>query len=517
MTALQSPGITITESLIPIVSTNTPGEATGVIAGNYNQGPNTPTLITSWNQYLNTYGNFTSASGNTSLHYAVYQFFSNGGSQLYVLAVPNTDAVAATLVCQDTNSPPDSVMTVTALSPGVWGNSVYVALTSAGNSGRFNFQVFSGGSASSNLIESFVDLSINPSDPRNVASIVNSPTSGSNFVNVTVTLPGAYESGINDPALINATVLAGGSNGVTAPSMATAVPAALNALQGTVLNVNLPGVYSAVTINALIAWAESRGDVMLVIDGPAPSFPETSAQCAENYLNLVTGGSPFLQSTYATLYAPWIQISDPASSLPGAVQWAAPGGAVLGIWSRTDNAVGPWQSPAGVTFGNIAAVNLEAQFTSTDLDSLNTNNINAIRLVPNYSAAIMGSRTLEQGYPDRYISIRRMLIMLEHDFNFLLQPALFEPNNPTLWLQIENILTAYLTGLMQDGSLGGTTPDTTFSVICDSSNNTPATAQAGIVNVAVSVALNSPAEFIMITVSQDQNTGNTTITTSTGV
>jgi hypothetical protein len=513
-TVPESPGVYITESLTPLTNNNIPGEAVGVFAAAYTQGPDIPTLVTSWNQYVQQYGTFAQASPSTSLHYAVYQFFNNGGSRCIVLAIPNTDAVTASLTAQDINSPADNVMTISAISPGQWGNSTYVAISSAGNTGRFNLQVYYGGTASSNLVENFIDLSINPADARYVSSYVNSPTYGSNYINVKVTLPGTYAAGIDDPALISATPLAGGSNGVTAPNLATTIPLQLDKLQGQILSVNAPGVYTAATVNALITWAEGRGDVMLVVDGPPPSFPETSAQVVQNYINLITGGSPIDNSTYATIYAPWIQIVDPASSVPGAARWVPPGGAVLGIWSRTDTAVGVWQTPAGVSFGAINLVNLEALFTSSDLDTLNVNNINAIRFVPNYFPAIMGGRTLEQGYPDRYVAVRRMLVKLEHDFTYLLQPALFEPNNAQLWLQITSIITNYLTQLMQAGALGGTTPNTAFQVICDTSNNTPATAAAGIVNVSVAVALLSPAEFILINISQFQNTGTTTITTS---
>lgn len=514
-TTPESPGVYITETLTPIGNNNIPGEAVGVIAANYNQGPSVPTMIKSWNAYVQKYGTFAQAANNSSLHYAVYQFFNNGGSQLYVLAIPNTDATTATLTFQDINSPPDNVMTASAISSGGWGNNIYVAITSAGNTGRFNVQIYSGGTAASNLVENFIDLSINPADPRNVASIINSPTYGSNYINLAISLPGnTYVAGVNDPALINATALTGGTNGVTSPNLGTAIPASLNMLQGTVLNVNVPGIYDSTDINALISWAEGRGDVMLIVDGPAPSPPESSGQVVQNYLNLITGGSPITASTYCTIYAPWIQVIDPASSIPGAARWVPPGGAVLGIWNQADNAVGPWQTPAGVSYGKINLINLEALFTNTDLGNLNDNNINAIRFVPNYYPAVMGGRTLEQGYPDRYISVRRMLVKLEHDFTYLLQPALFEPNDAVLWLQITSILTNYLTQLMQQGALGGTTPNTSFNVICDDSNNTPATAAAGIVNVSVAVALNSPAEFILINISQFQNTGATTITTS---
>jgi len=513
--SLESPGVFITETLAPVSNNNVPGEAIAVLAANYNQGPSIPTLVTSWNQFLLRFGSFAQAAGNTALHYAAYQFFNNGGAQVYILAVPNTDAVTAVLTLQDVNSPPDNIMTFSAISPGTWGNTIYIAITSAGNTGRFNVQVYNGGTAPVNLVESFIDLSVNPSDTRNIATIVNSPNFGSNYVTLRMTLPGAYTAGISDPALISATPLSGGSNGSTPPVMSSAVPAQLDMLQGTILNVNLPGVSDAVTINTLAAWATGRGDVMLIVDGPVPSTsPQTSAQVVTNYTNMVTGGTPVLPSAHVTIYAPWIQITDPASLIPGAARWVPPGGAVAGVWSRTDADVGPWQTPAGVSFGRIALVNLEAQFTSSDLDTLNTSNINAIRFVPSYFPAVMGGRTLSQGYPDRYISVRRMLIKLEHDFTFLLQPALFEPNTDTLRLQVVHVLVNYLTQLMQSGSLGGTTPADTFQVICDDSNNTPASTSSGIVNASVAVALTSPAEFILINISQFQNTGTTTITTS---
>lgn len=513
----ERPGIYINETLAPLAGNpGVPGTAVATFAANYNRGPTSPTFVSSWNQYQQIYGTFAQANGNL-LHYAVYQYFNNGGNGCYVLAVPNSDATTATLVLQDTNSPADNVLTVSAISPGAWGNQLYVAIITAGNPGRFDFQVYMGGTGTNNMVEQFIDLSINPADPRNVVGIVNSSLGGSNYVTVTSTLPAVYVPGVNDPALITPTVLSGGGDGVTAQNLGTVVPTYLDQLQGTMLNLNVPGLTNISTINTLISWAAGRGDVMIVVDGPSPSFPETSATVAQNYINMVTGGSPITNSSYASLYAPWIQISNPASTIPGSVVWVPPGGAVLGVWSRTDNEQGPWQTPAGISFGKINLVNLEVNFTATDLNNLNINNVNAIRFVPGYFPAIMGGRTLAQGYPTRYIAVRRMLTQLEHDFTTLLQFALFEPNDINLWNQISNTLTNYLNGLMQQGVLGGSTPDQSFTVVCDTSNNTPATSAAGLVNASVAVAVNSPAEFIVINITQFQNTGTTTISTQQGL
>src|SRR6185437_6083175 len=370
---------------------------------------------------------------------------------------------------------------------------------------RFNVDIYYNGTAPVNLVERFIDLSINPADNRNVVSIVNSNVSGSKFVKVVPTISGSYQPGVNDPALISATPLAGGSDGVTSPSIATLIPVAFDTLQGQALNLNIPGLTDVTILNDLIAWAEGRGDIMLVIDGPVPNPPETSADVVQRYLNMVTGGSSITASTYATIYAPFILVSDPAASLPGATVWLPPGGSLLGIWSRTDAAKGPHQSPAGVSFGAINVIDFEERFTNDDLDTLNANNINALRFVPGYFPAIMGARTLEQGYPDRYVAVRRELIKLEHDLTFLLHFALLDPNNPSLWLHITLVITNYLTQQLQACVFGGSTPADSFAVICDDTNNTPATAHAGIVNCQVAVSLLSPAEFILITISQFQN------------
>jgi uncharacterized protein len=508
------PGIVINETLSPLAGNpGVPGVAVAAFAANYNTGPTVPTFITSWNDFLVNYGTFSSTK-ITYLHYAVYQYFNNGGTGCYILSIPNTDAVTATATLKDINTPtPDNALTVSALSPGVWGNSLFVAVTSAGNTGRVNLQVYKGGTATTNLVENYIDVSMNPADPRNLITIVNSPISGSSYITVTGLLS-TYTAGISDLALVTTPqALASGSDGVTAPNLATAIPAGFDQLQGVILNVNVPAMNNITTLNSLISWAAGRGDTMLIIDGPAPTPPETSAQVVNNYVNMVTGGSPLTASSYATLYAPWIQIADPASALPGSSIWVPPGGAVLGVWSATDIAKGPWQTPAGISFGAIKLQNIEAVFTPTDLDNLNINNINAIRFVPGFFPAIMGGRTLQQSYPSRYISVRRMLIQLEHDFSTLLQFALFENNNSNLWLQVTNVLENYLTNLMQQGILGGTTQDQAFSVICDSSNNSPSSAGAGIVNASVAVAITSPAEFIIINISQFQNTGVTTIST----
>ena len=252
--------------------------------------------------------------------------------------------------------------------------------------------------------------------------------------------------------------------------------------------------------------------MFVIIDGPAPNPPQTSAQVAQNYVNMV-GNGQISPTTYAAIYGPWIQISDPASAVPGAMKFVPPGGAVLGVWSGSDSSRGVQKTPAGTT-AKIGALNLEANFTPADLNALQTAMINPIKVSPGSGFIIFGGLTLQPGYPDQFISVQRTLMMLVHDLTFLCQFAIFEPNDADLWAQITAIITNYLTQQMQQDVLAGNTPATSFAVICDDSNNTAAAAQTGVVNVQVAVALASPAEFIVINLSQFQGTTTATVTSS---
>jgi phage tail sheath protein FI len=226
---------------------------------------------------------------------------------------------------------------------------------------------------------------------------------------------------------------------------------------------------------------------------------------------MVTGGVN--ATVQAAIYGPWLQIADPASAVPGAMKFVPPGGAVLGIWSYNDQVYGVQKTPAGIQMP-VKAISLEAAFTPTDLNTLQAAMINPIKQIPGKGFCIFGGLTLSPGYPNQFIAVERTLQMLIHDLTFLVQFAIFEPNTADLWAQITAVLTNYLTQQMQANVLAGTTPQTAFSVLCDASNNTLSSAQTGVVNVQVAVALASPAEFIVINLSQFQGTTTATVTTS---
>ena len=374
-----------------------------------------------------------------------------------ILTAPPTSSGAAPLT---TGTATDNVLTFTAKNPGAWGNDVYIAITSANGNGaagpRFNVLVYNGGTASVNLVETFPSCSINPNDSRNVASMINSVVAGSNYVSVAVSIPstGGYIQGITDPQFITATGMSDGADGVTTPTsssdptLATAVQDAFNVLQDQILQLNMPGLtvsgepqtVDITTINSLLTWADGRGDVMIVIDGPWPNPPESSATVAANYTGLVTGGSPITADPNAAVYGPWLYVLDPSSSVQGAMRYVPPGGAVLAVWDRAVANYSVAQAPAG-NWATIITQALEASFTPTDQANMNVAQVNPIKAVPNVGFCVYGARTLDVGLPSRYVNIQRSLQQITHDLENVLSAYTFQPNNATLWSNITSAIT----------------------------------------------------------------------------
>ena len=517
MTTYARPGTFVTENFGPLTAggPGIPGEALPAFCGIFNRGPTVPTLISSWNQFVKLYGDFTQEPGNY-LPFAVYQFFSNGGNSCFVLRLANTDATAATLQLVDIASPtPDDVVVVNAQSTGVWGETIYVEVAYAGQTGRVNLNVYLNGTSPSQRVETFQDASVNPTESRNLFSMVSSPISGSAYITLVPNpafTEANYVAGTTDLALIGPTPLASGNDGTIAPVVSTVAPPLFDTLINQALYVNFPTLDDTVDIDALNSWAVGRQDTMIVIDGPAPDFPETEADVRGNYLSLAAALPP---STYLVIYAPWLLVVDPSSSISGATRYLPPGGAMLAMWQQADTLWGTVQTPAGVDF-TVKCVDLEARFSNASLDALNLGFVDPVKYIPGIGFAVFGGRTLHPGYPDRYVAVRRMIIKLEHDLKWLTQYAIFQPNDAILWKSITVTIQNYLLQLMQAGQLGGDTPADSFSVICDDTINTPATSAAGIVNCNVAVSLLSPAEFIEIQLSQFQQSG-VQATTTTGV
>ncbi|MET9360380.1 hypothetical protein ABZX93_05675 [Streptomyces sp. NPDC006632] len=414
---------------------------------------------------------------------------------------------------------------VTARGRGAYGNKVYVTTAPSWTSGRFHLFVKYGSTAQSSLVETWQDVSLNPGDPRYVVGLINSSSGGSTYITVQNMLPPTSSTPGTSPTpdaswqpeYVADAPLENGTDGVLAVNLAEQLAAQFGSISD-VLLLNLCGntgmadhIPPQTQINSVLAWIEQRRGAFLVLDAPRQPPPIAPDVATNKYLETIGGYAP--QSSYAAFYGPWVQVADPAGASVSSTRMLPPAGAVMGQFAQADAAVGPNRSPAGVAYGLVGAVGVENNFTLDQLDSMNQIGCNVIRPVPQAGYCIMGARTLRQGMPDRYISIRRMLTYLENLLEQVTRFAVFEPNGPDLWQTLNALVTQQLMTLTQADQLQSSVPDQAFFVVCDETNNTSQTVANGEIHIQVGVALASPAEFIVIEISQYQG-GISTTTTS---
>lgn len=498
--AFSRPGVYVQETLNPVSSLAVPNSASiGAFIGPNDKGPVVPTLVTSWSEYTKLFGTWNTSTGtgaaSNDLPLAVYLFFANGGSRAYVARVA-TGAVSAFKVFNDRAGTPVATLRIQAINPGAWGNDLNITISDSTTAGLFDLTLYSGGNTDAYVVERFTDLSMTSTNSRYALSVINNQSS---YI-IALDQASASAGALKTPANVANSSLASGTNGSTISAVTSySVFDTINAS----LILNVPGFTDASTINAAISYAAGREDIFVVVDGKIDT--------ASNQLSLAATYTP---SSFAAVYYPRLLIADPTVGVGGAgnaTRLVGPGGAIVGLYAATDASRGVYKAPAGLQARVAGAVSVSA-LTNNELDLLNTSAapVNAIKFVPGSGIVVMGARTLKAGYIDKYVPVRRTLIYLRKALADLTQFAIFEPNDPALWRRLDSTISSFLTGFWSQGGLVGATPAEAFFVQVDSTNNPQLTIDNGEVNISVGVALQRPAEYVIIKIGQFD--GGTTVT-----
>ena len=230
---------------------------------------------------------------------------------------------------------------------------------------------------------------------------------------------------------------------------------------------------------ALVAHCEQRRDRIAIlaapVNGDLSSDPPTEAQ-----------------SSFASYYAPWLLIADPAG---GAALAVHPGGHIAGAMVRSGMERGVWQAPANLQI--LGILGLERQITSSQQATLNQRGVNVLRSFPGRGNLIWGARTTSQDPEWKYINIRRYLIYLEQSIDQGLQWVVFEPNGPTLWSNVQQAIGNFLFNEFRSGALQGSSAKDAYFVRCDASTMTQNDLDNGRLVCSIGVAALRPAEFIV--------------------
>ena len=505
MATYSRPGVFINEVALPqtVESANT-SQSRGAFVGTFAKGPTAaPVLLTNWYDFVKTFGGVSDSYPAT---WALYAFFANGGRQVYVKRVVGSSAAAATVALVDRATSPLSTLTLTASNPGTWGNSLKADVTSA-SATTFNLTISDG----DNIVEQFSDLSMSSTNSRYVVSYVNSSSS---YVTVT-NLNSATAAPSNQPAVVTGRAFTSGANGSTPTrgNFSTAL-STFDTINVPLLVNNADAAYAfasggdntartaAIALQGdVAAYAEARGDAFAIVDPPAGlTASEAITYAGEVKAAFSASGDGGNTATYF----PWIVIPDQLSAATAATRILPPGPAAMGKYLDTDATRGVFKTPAGFGTRIANAVALERTLTNSELDSLNVAAapVNAIRNVPGAGVVIMGGRTMNNTPGERYINVRRSMIFLKKEMTDRSTFAVFENNSERLWNQIRTSLGNFLRDYWSQGGLRGATPAAAYYVKCDNSNNTPQQILTGRVNIEIGVAVEYPAEFIVISIGQ---------------
>jgi phage tail sheath protein FI len=165
------PGVYVEEVSSGVHPIQAAGTSTAAFIGVAEKGDiNKAVKVYNFTEFQSLYGGFQS---NSYLSHAVFQFFNNGGTQCYIIRVGN-NTIAAAITLNDRGTAAQESLTVSAISTGVWGNSLALLVTDGTNDpdNEFNLSVFWEGATSP--LESFKNLSMNPDSPNFVETVASS-------------------------------------------------------------------------------------------------------------------------------------------------------------------------------------------------------------------------------------------------------------------------------------------------------------------------------------------------------
>lgn len=533
------------------------GTSTAGFIGMTVKGPTVgaPSLCTSFADFQRQFGGHLSEYTHGPYRYlpaSVEQFFANGGTRCFISrVVPENAAVA-----QAKAGP----LTLRAANEGKWGNRILVSLTTVNRrklqlirkegeriyvgkslngfaegdlvefAGEFNriqsifentvtFEnEFEGDPVDAALVpkavlysvememvirydsevETYTGLNLVPNSVNNLEArlsasrlvAVEALEPVDEIINPVSALLGAGKlsgsiafSGGSDGTMdaVNAGVYIGQDGG---PGKRTGIQAFLENDLASIIAV--PGITIPEVVVSLVAHCENERNRFAVLD-----IPKELVKTGDiiEYRNMI-------DSTYAAMYHPWIQVFDPVTKKPGFIP---PSGAVAGVYSRTDVARGVHKAPANEA---VACTGLSVNYNTAEQDILNPAGVNLIRALPGQGIRVWGARTASSNNSFKYVNVRRLFIYVEQSIKNATNWVVFEPNNSSLWARVQMAVSAFLENMFRAGMLSGETPAEAFFVDIGPNTMSRDDIMNGRLICEIGIAPSRPAEFVIFRVTQ---------------
>ena len=465
-----SPGVYV-ESVSSVVSVDD-SLSTGIggFIGIAERGPGIPVLISSWQEYIDTFafGMDSPFLANSSLAFAVYGFFQNGGKQCYVQrAISGVDATYSTATVSYTPRGGGEAITLfklRAIERGAWGNKLSCVFRQIGIGYSLTIKY------NGNTVETF------EAPWKSLASAIAT----SRFVRLDGSIP------------------------EDAPSLINSIPQDPSAFTGGA-DSNHPildlwvagGMVERLNYITVLDEVLKEENVKAFLDVFAGRKETVIISCSDSRMGDPSVSIPFERMI---AYYPLVNVPDPLNS--GALREVSPVGHVMGVFARIAQERGIWKAPAGTECTLKGVVSVAG---SVDVGELRSKGVNAIIYKPNYGVVIWGAVTQALNNDMAYVTDVLLDCYIKDAIDTVLQPAVFEPNNSALWIRVKADIESILDTLWRAGGLAGSEASQAYYVKCDEELNPESVRDAGELRVEVGYARNRPAEFIIVKVAHSIN------------
>jgi phage tail sheath protein FI len=234
---------------------------------------------------------------------------------------------------------------------------------------------------------------------------------------------------------------------------------------------------------AMVDLAASRKDCVAILDIPSDlQSPSDATTYRTETLNI--------DSSYAAIYTPDVQIRDPYNDLDIFVPLS---GFAAAVCARTDKNAKLWNAPAGLNRGVIDVINVRHLYDKEDRDSLDAVGINMLRRFPTIGDAFWAQNTMQiHASATSNLNVRRLMNYMEKAASNKALYSVFESNTALLRLKLKTLIVGFLQPIKAgEGILD-------YEVICDDTNNPVSRIASGDVNLDIFIDPALPAKRIHI-------------------
>lgn len=385
---------------------------------------------------------------------------------------------------------------------GAYSDNIRVTVAQATNLeiDHFNLQVEDKGV----IVSTYINLNVVPGSANYAVKVVGE---GSNLISIVDLGNGGI------PASGTSPFLSGGDDGIAALNDADVVGSQAGKTGlfafDTVTGANLliaPGQTSASVHNAMINYAENvRNKSLFAVLDPPPGLTKVQMK---DYVTVTAGLKN--SSEFGAIYWPQVKVLNPNRAVYGDVATITipPCGQVVGCMARNDKNIlgGVYQSPAGVERGalpDVLGFETDENLEETTIGFLYPECINVLTTERGQPRYIDGGRTLKRDGNFPNVAERRGVIYIEQSIKAGLLFAKHLNNNARLRNTVQRTVDGFLLAQMNVGAFRSNVPNLAFQSDFSDALNPASSVFAGKLQGRVGLATNKPAEFIILTFSQD--------------